>query len=345
MTDELEMLIQARPEVAPYAPEAKMNARRRLTATVPRTSRRRFSTIALAGAALVTAASVAVINQLNPMGHGGVTIGAPPAVASPGVTALPDITKMSASEVLARAAKAAQGAPDLHLREDQYIKIVRQLDAFMGRTSKEKQRITNRIKTTTWFPADPSGDVFAQAERYWYGKFEENSGVAKVGTAETTYEYLESVPESKDEMRAYLYARGKEWNSADSSPDEAAWRAVIELFDSFSRLPAAQRAALFEAAGTIPGTTVTEHVEDGIGRSGIGVSLETPSGSKVDPRSERQYLIFDPTTFDPLGRRDEATNRTHPFKAGDKLSTLTVLEVTVVDKPPKEHRNPNTSPP
>ncbi|WP_206781967.1 CU044_5270 family protein [Bailinhaonella thermotolerans] len=143
---------------------------------------------------------------------------------------------------------------------------------------------------------------------------------------------LARLPKTPEGMRAHLY-RG----AADTSPspgqdkeeltDARAWTAVGDLIRE-SYMPAAQRAALFRAAATIPGVTLVKDAEDAAGRKGVAVA-------RVD-RGERAEIIFDPKTYRYLGERsivvDEGKARS---PVGSLLASTAELKVSVVDAPPE----------
>ncbi|MET0492324.1 MAG: sigma factor [Actinoplanes sp.] len=83
-------------------------------------------------------------------------------------------------------------------------------------------------------------------------------------------------------------------------------------------LPPAVLAALFEAAATIPGTTVVPDAQDAAGRHGIAVSYRT--------ELHEQMLIFDKSSYRYLGLREVAA------QDGALIGTTAQLKITVVDR-------------
>ncbi|MEU8267253.1 CU044_5270 family protein [Sphaerisporangium sp. NPDC049002] len=141
----------------------------------------------------------------------------------------------------------------------------------------------------------------------------------------TDYAYLSTLPSDEAGMREYLYKRPR----GDNPPDAGAFTAVGDLVRE-TYLPRAQRQALFEAAKTIPGVTVTTAVKDSAGRE--GTALGRPEHG-IDT-----MLIFDPETYLFLGERgtvvDEKAARA---PVGSVMALTAQLKVSVVDELPRAH--------
>ncbi|WP_433217898.1 CU044_5270 family protein [Microtetraspora malaysiensis] len=311
MNDEIEMVRQDRPEAAPYSQEARLAARRALTG--PAARRRRPYGIVLAGALAVAAASVVAVGTLVPgakdAGTGSVNTAS---TGGPAAVTLPKIAKMSAEEVLGRAARAVT---DLHPRDDQFIKVTSQtmygafhvnVDAQSG-AELDADRYLYRTKRSIWLSADGTKDGALKIETlkprpYPGWPLPASASEKKPGSVDwhklpfcgdatdTAYTNLKKLPDDAEGMRAYLYSR----EHGDRPADAAAWTAVGDLLRE-TYMPAAQRAALFKAAATIPGVTVTEDAVDAAGRKGIGVGRES--------LGVREDIVFHPGTYELLGER------------------------------------------
>ncbi|GLW97939.1 hypothetical protein Misp02_20260 [Microtetraspora sp. NBRC 16547] len=341
------MIKKARPETAPYSEEAKMTARRALTAPSPR--RRRPYGIALVGALAVAAASVVAVNTLFP-GAGtqdartGVTgtASAHTGVGERAAVTLPRIAKMSAEEVLDRAARAVT---DLKPRDDQFIKVTSQTmygamrlgtDVKTGE-SIEESRYLYRTKRTIWLSADGTRDGALKIqylephaypgwpipkEAYDQQGTEWNNLPTCGNVSDTAYTNLKKLPGDAEGMRAYLYSK----DHGDNPADAGAWTTVGDLLRE-NYLPAAQRAALFKAAATIPGVTVTEDAEDAAGRKGIGVGRES--------FGIREDIIFNPETYELLGERGIVVDEKEAKSpVGSLVASTAQLTISVDDKAP-----------
>lgn len=338
MNDELQMLVEARPEVAPYAPAARLAARRKLTAAAnPHGSSkfRRPYGIAIAGAAMIAAASVTAVTVLTPTdgtgynGRGGTII------------ALPKVTKMSAAEVLNRAAAVA----DFHPRDDQFIKITWQATGTVTVTTKPLAGWTERNRGTTWISADGAKPEVSKIEqlkilphpsggtipKYAYlpithGKVifsGPEDGESCVHPAYSTYASMKDLPDNPDGMRSFLQS----WHPAGQS-DWSAWDTVSYLLGGPTYMPEPQRAALLRAAGMLPDAIVTENVTDSAGRQGVAVG-RISDGVRDD-------IVFDKITYRVLGTQSlvvGARNYGHA-PIGSIIRSHVQLETSVVNDAP-----------
>ncbi|ETK35851.1 CU044_5270 family protein, partial [Microbispora sp. ATCC PTA-5024] len=293
---------------------------------------------------LAVAAAVAVV-AVAPAGPEGT-----PAPGAPVTASLPAITRMSAEEVLGRAARAVT---DLHPRDDQFIEVRSQTmyGAFGGGGVSEgagqaepETRYLYRSRRTIWLSADGTRPGALKIEylapRAYPGWPIPEEAHRQQGTMwallpacdqtkETAYTHLKGLPSDPDGMRAYLYGR----NPGDNPPDVAAWTAVGDLLRE-NYLPAPQRAALFKAAATIPGVTVTDDAEDAAGRTGIGVGRVS--------NGVREDIVFDRGTYELLGERGIVVDEKEAkAPLGSLVASTAQLEVTVADVAPKVD-DPNT---
>jgi hypothetical protein len=91
---------------------------------------------------------------------------------------------------------------------------------------------------------------------------------------------------------------------------------VLSLADE-QFLPPAAYAALFAAAAKVPGLTALDHVTDGAGRPGVGITW--PVGPGSSPKAKPVVLVFDATTYQFLGTDDSAvTVKTFVDRAGQR---------------------------
>jgi hypothetical protein len=99
------------------------------------------------------------------------------------------------------------------------------------------------------------------------------------------------LPVDTEGMRRHLYTQIR----FDRLQDYEAWARVGGLLTE-SYLPTAQRSALFRAAATISGVVAVKESQDAAGRKGIAAAM-------VSPHGVREEDVFDPETYDYLGRR------------------------------------------
>ncbi|MEO3856082.1 CU044_5270 family protein [Acrocarpospora sp. B8E8] len=326
MNDEIELVAEIRPDVDPYAPEARTAARARLGVM-----RRKPYRLVLAGALAVGVAATAVAVMNGPARE-----------AVPVALATPEMAKMSAEELLGRAAGQAAG-DDLRPRADQYIEVSSQvMYSATAVSSGGTSRYLYRNNRTIWQSADGSRAGVLQSERlepkaypgwpvpdYAWDNIGEVS-LMKLTHCDTVaplwarYDYfsLSTWPDDVAGMRALLYDEGRN----GSGPDQAAWTAVGDVLRE-NYVPPAQRAALFKAAATIPGVTVTENAQDAAGRHGLGAGREF--------RGIREEIIFDATTYELLGERQVVVDADQAqAPVGSLLGSTAQLEVKITDTVP-----------
>ncbi|ACZ85228.1 CU044_5270 family protein [Streptosporangium roseum] len=354
--DEIEMVAGLRPDVPPYAPEAKGAARRGLAAAARgrRPLWRRPYTVMLAGALAVAAGVTVTVTLTAPEREvGGTEV----------VVAMPEIAPMSASEVLGRAARAA-ARDDLDPRDDQFVKVESQTmygsfsfgasGTGSGGDTESESRYLYRSKRVIWQSADGTKDGALKIEylepRAYPGwpippKAYDDRGtewhrlpacVGQPGRTRTDYASLKKLPSDAEAMRAHLYTGEPgddlKLKATDApggkSRDAAAWTAAGDMLRE-NYMPPAQRAALFEAVGTIPGVDVVRDAEDAAGRRGIGVG-------RVGQAGVREDLIFDSETYELLGERGVVVDeKAAESPAGSLVASTAQLSVTVADSPPE----------
>ncbi|MBG0828886.1 CU044_5270 family protein [Planomonospora sp. ID67723] len=353
--DEIQLVAAVRPDAPPYDPQAKAAARRGLVAAaVSRTPARSFlrgprmTLLAGALAVAVGATATALATGIAPAAGPGPDRGPVEEV----VVALPQIAPVSASEVLDRAASAAtRTGTDLEPRDDQFVKVESETmyGAFSGNATNAETgetvpeaRHLYRTKRTIWQSADGSRDGSLRIEhlepRAYPGWPIPEEAHREAGTVEmlrlpacepppdflrTDYAALKRLPADAEGMRAHLY----EGDRGGNSEDEAAWTRVGDMLRE-NYLPAAQRAALFQAAATIPGVDAVRDAEDAAGRRGIGVG-------RVDAGGIREDLVFDPATYELLGERGIVVDeKLAKSPEGSLVASTAQLSVTVADEAP-----------
>ncbi|MBX6382464.1 MAG: CU044_5270 family protein [Microbispora sp.] len=334
MIDEIDLVARQRPDAPPYSLAAKAAARRRLTNPQAPPARPRRSLLLASGTALLATAGVAAVVVTTAVAPSGPQT--PPPAVSRGVVTLPKVSAMSAEEVLGRAARAVT---DLAPRDDQFIKVTSQTmyEADSVDENGKESRYLYRTKRTIWLSADGTRDGALKIEhlepRAYPGWPIPPEAYQEKGTEwmrlpacnsvrETAYTNLKKLPTDPEKMRAYLYDRPH----GDNPPDSAAWTAAGDLLRE-TYMPAPQRAALFKAAATIPGVTVTENAEDAAGRTGIGVGRVFGG--------VREEIIFDPSTYELLGERGIVVDAEQAKAPVGKLVASTAqLKITVEDSAP-----------
>ncbi|SDM06987.1 CU044_5270 family protein [Nonomuraea jiangxiensis] len=256
----------------------------------------------------------------------------------------PLIRTVAAVEVLSRAAEHAGSRPELHPRPGQFLVYQSQS---MYTAQSEGQIWLTRHKRTIWLPAEGSavkgvlqeetlaplpypGHTLppnARAEQALVGKPGRPDRAAdfddRAEFLRTDYAYVSKLPTDTEGMRRHLYTQ----LPFDGLQNYEAWNRVGGLLDE-SYLPAAQRAALFRAAATIPGVVTVKESQDAAGRKGIAAAMVSPLGV-------REEYIFDRKTYDYLGRRGVVVDaKLANAPVGSVVSSSALLKVSVADSAP-----------
>ncbi|MFI6396478.1 CU044_5270 family protein [Nonomuraea sp. NPDC050540] len=256
----------------------------------------------------------------------------------------PMIRTVAAVEVLSRAAAHAGSRPELHPRPGQFLVYESQS---MDSTESDGQIWLSRYKRKIWLPVEGSSvngvlqeelltplpypgralPLQAQAEQARAGKPGRPQRAAdfdhRAEFLRNDYAYVSRLPTDTEAMRRHLYTQVPN----DGLQDYEAWNRVGGLLTE-SYLPAAQRAALFRAAATIPGVVTVKESQDAAGREGIAAAMVSPNGV-------REEHIFDRKTYDYLGRRGVVVDaKLADAPVGSVVSSSAQVKVSVADSPP-----------
>jgi hypothetical protein len=297
--DELQMLRDRHDALPGPSPEAVADARHRLQSHMrsPVRAGRRSWRWGL-GAVLVAGAAAAVIVPLQ---------------ARDGDA--PRSVNVAATEVLSRASQAAAAQPDLKPRPGQFVYVEsRALQTVTSVMDGRAQHASERTYRKEWLSVngrragvvqvtggtDPLGTVWLCNGS---ADFERRSGAAKAKGHQPKVDLADpptgchnqpaapsGLPTEPRVMRNWLYRHSEGGNP----PDVQAFVTVGDTIRAQYIRPAAL-SAMFKAAATIPGVTVTRNVVDLAGRKGIAVG-QTWNGIRYE-------VIFDAATYRFLGER------------------------------------------
>jgi hypothetical protein len=254
----------------------------------------------------------------------------------------------SAAQVLDLAAAATNTEPELSPRPDQTI-MIRSTTMYTAE-SPNRWRYLYRTDRTAWWPAAPGRDgafeITLLEPRAIPGQpipREAHDGVgqkqlyqAKVcpGTPEssrTDFAYASGLPTAPAEMAAYLKnVSGPEFTKTGGRRSDSE-RVFTAAGDHIREryLPAAQRAALYRALGSLPDLRLVEGAQDAAGRTGVAVTYDDADAGV------RRELLFDPASFRYLGERRfvvDAVKGRAPV--GTQLASTALLSAEVVDTVP-----------
>jgi hypothetical protein len=276
--DELD-LIRDRAEAVGFAPAEHLTpARERLLAAArggrPHRSRRWFWA---AGATIGLAAAITAVVALAPADRVG--IGAGVAHADP-------------VKVLTEAASAALREPATPPRPDQFLYV----------KTEDFDHSTREI----WLSVDGTRDGLLGKDTELPGCHDGKAPYSgpydpkKKGTLEDcrpTPAYRADLPTTADAMLAYLRTLPGGKDSINSMGKN-----VLGLADERALTPASY-AALYQAAAKAPGLRALDHVTDGVGRPGVGITWGNPADP---PDFQGIVMVFDAKTYQFLGTEDSA---------------------------------------
>lgn len=341
--DEMTQLNLLRAEIPEQDPSDLRAEERRLMAAIagnagsaaPRRTRRRvFVRLGVAGglAAAAVAAGVAV------------SVGSGPGSPQSPVVLPSAVAPAAVMQTLGHAADAALRQPELHPRPGQFLVFRSQEREEVDSSSDQgSTRYLSNVRRTVWRPvAGPDtkgvleeeglpptafpGTPIPPEARKEQGKRGPERLADYDGRADylrNDYAYVSRLPTDTAGMRQHLYIGLKN----DENSIVQAWQRVGGLLAE-AYMPAAQRAALFRAAATIPGAEAVASAKDAAGREGVAVALTDGEGS-------RQEYIFDRHTHVYLGARTVVVDAA---KAGAPKGTVTEstaqLSVQVSDTAP-----------
>ncbi|WP_086846887.1 CU044_5270 family protein [Amycolatopsis kentuckyensis] len=290
--DDLE-LIRERAETVGFAPaEHLAPARERLLAAARGERRHRPRRwFWLAGASIGLAAAITAVVSLAPAEQVGV---------GPGVAHADPV------KVLTAAASTALKEPAKPPRPNQFLYV--------------KTESPGPHVREVWFSVDGTRDGLIGTTKIGGCR---NGKAPNYGTNDPRKEgmledcepkpvYRTDLPTTADGMLAYLNAQpGAQKDNATAMGKDVYGLAHEQV------LPPASYAALFEAAARIPGLTALDHVTDGAGRPGVGITFPVPPGSS--PKAKPIVMVFDATTYQFLGTTDSAvTVKTYVDEVGQR---------------------------
>jgi len=325
---DLDLVERFRADLPPADPAALSRARARMFRE-PAPARRRARWVwglapagALAAALAVAVAAGGISHPANPPKQNA----APP----PRSTA-PEIPT-DAAGVLRLAAEEVRTEPALPARPGQfvYVESLEANDNVENLETKPTWTPPKEINRKVWLSVDGTKAGLLRetnietGERYEdvplnviapRGKNEPQPASSSSGTPA----YVTNLPTDAKAMRAWLYGDA---GKSENSPDATAWTKIGDTLRE-QYIPPDAEAAMFEAAATIPGTTLVKQA-DLAGRKGVAVS-------RVDHQVRFDY-IFDAKTYDFLGERVVVVGNLPPYPKGAVSRWTARLRVAIVDK-------------
>ncbi|MGW6248894.1 CU044_5270 family protein [Streptomyces roseolus] len=311
------------PPVPEFGPERQREVRRELMASV-RPSRP-------AGWWTRRAVRFAVPAVVCGIAAGAVLVAAPPEPREP----RPAVRAEGASAVLSRAALAAASAPAPDARPEEFV-YVESLVSRAGLPAGGGAAAVEPVhRRQVWLSADGSRAGLLREEGAADSELSPRLPVYELDRpgAEPRRTYLESGGPSVTEPthafvaglptdpEALLRLVREQTRTGGGDADQRAFTAIGTLLAE-TWAPPEVTAALFEAAGRIPGVVVVPSARDAAGREGVAVART--SGA------ERTQWVFDRSTSAFLGERTVLVSASAAGAAGTVLSETAVLRKAAV---------------
>jgi hypothetical protein len=333
--DEMQMLRDHHDAQPSPSPDAVVTARARLAAhsrprRLPRLRRLSLGAVAAGLALAVGMVAVHVVN-------------------GDGKDSVPNAEPASATEVLDRAATAAEHQHDPHPRPTQFVfaeSLDDHYDSGINPDSRTKPGWT-KIHRRVWVPVGGKQNGLLKEQmtvshgkpvkQAWSTIPLEQPGGGPLNDP-NNYTALDQLPRDPDKLLTELHQRYPAAHSTDPARDRTADEKVfngIQGMVAESYVPPSLRAALFQAAEKIPGIFLVKDSVDAAGRHGIAVALTFKEGI-------REEIIFDRGTYAPLGSRTvlsdaRAYNKLYVdlkgVPQGQTLSLTALLSTEIVDRP------------
>jgi hypothetical protein len=311
--NDLDLVEKFRAGVAPADPAALSRARARMFHDPAPRHHRWIWGLVPAGA---LAAAVAVAVVAGEISHPADTTASPKPSATPHSSPTPPPSADNAPGVLRLAAAEVRTEPVLTPRPGQflYVQSIEADDNVQNLETKPTWVPPQQLRRDIWLSVDGSKPgLLIQTEVKTGKKYDVplDAGGTKA--------YLTTLPTDPKAMRAWLYHRNA---GNDNSPAAVAWEKIGDTLRE-RYLPPSLRATLFEAAATIPGTTLVKQA-DLAGRKGVAVSLRS-GPSRFD-------YIFDAKTYEFLGERVVVVGHLPPYPKGVVSRWTAQLRMAVVDR-------------
>lgn len=210
--------------------------------------------------------------------------------------------------VLQQAADRAGEAPELHPKPGQFLVIesrmmnTAEVNGAGGQVKylyQEKRSMWRPyegdstravLRTTVLPPQEWPGRSLPQEARRGVGETSTEKAADFDGRAEwlrNDYAYLSKLPTTAEGMYAHLYTGLGTGPTADAQAWQNLGGVLTEAY-----MPAAQRAALFRAAASIPGVTTVGKAVDAAGRTGVAVA-RAPVGSVLTATAQLGVRVAD----------------------------------------------------
>ncbi|MEU6893073.1 CU044_5270 family protein [Streptomyces sp. NPDC046557] len=233
----------------------------------------------------------------------------------------------AAVRLLDRVALAAQAVPAPTVRDGQflYTKTLGHSTSLSETAGGGMEAAPTDESAERWVSVDGTAGTLTRGARG--SRTDPAPGKDKAGLGEPTYRFLETLPTDPDRLLAAIYADTRlnhgVGSGSTTGPDQEAFVAIGDLLRTVEAPPGVG-AALYRAAGRIPGVVLVPRATDAAGRTGIAVA-------RVH-NGERTEWIFDQDGLRLLGERTVLLKDSVWGKAGTPVTSVAIVARGVTDR-------------
>ncbi|MBB5938024.1 CU044_5270 family protein [Streptomyces zagrosensis] len=326
LMSEIRQPTQERPVRDAYAPDASTPGASAPGKPAPR---RPWLRPAFAGPAIAGALAVAALVTLTLTGgdEDGARIGRDGTATYAFAPNVGADEQDGAPQLLDRIATVAEKSKGSELngpiRDDQFVYVNSKV-AWSTAEEGKPLTIDKLHRREAWLSVDGTGKGLAREEGREPYSFEPEAQPGELGYDQSdSYRHLQTLPTDPDRMYEWLRKTAIEGDAEDT--EQGMFVLVGDLINE-SLVPSDVSAALFRAAGRIPGVVVVDEAVDAAGRTGVAVA-------RVDDNNDiRDEWIFDRTTQQYLGARSVLLKGMDGAEAGTVTGTSAILDRAVVNK-------------
>ncbi|MFI8075662.1 CU044_5270 family protein [Streptomyces sp. NPDC086033] len=228
-----------------------------------------------------------------------------------------------ADRLLDHISLAAADTSETTVRDDQFLYIASKVASTYPKTVDDKTTVVSEKLHSRQVWQSPDG------RNGWLiepgNTSEDGITLAGPNPLRSAYHRLAQLPTEPGALLRKIYQESDANRDPEVPRDQAAFVAIGDLLTE-SYPPANLTAALYKAAGEIPGVVAVDDAVDAVGRHGVAIArLDEQSGQRTE-------WIFDKKTYAFLGERSVQVEPSEEFKKGTVTFTIAITQRAVVNE-------------
>lgn len=228
-----------------------------------------------------------------------------------------------ADRLLDHISLAAADTSETAVRDDQFLYIASKVASTYPKTVDDKTTVVSEKLHSRQVWQSPDG------RNGWLiepgNTSEDGITLAGPNPLRSAYHRLAQLPTEPGALLRKIYQESDANRDPEVPRDQAAFVAIGDLLTE-SYPPANLTAALYKAAGDIPGVVAVDDAVDAVGRHGVAIArLDEQSGQRTE-------WIFDKKTYAFLGERSVQVEPSEEFKKGTVTFTIAITQRAVVNE-------------